>query len=201
MIVSFIFAMLLPEVTILFEAFAGQILFGIVAAINNVLKNIRIDEFFGYSFYFVLGYILHNKKLNKKEQNYSYVIGILGFLLTATLTLLATAKLDVTFSKFYSYLRVNVLMESIGIFIFFKYNCTKNKYMLRIINEISKYSFGIYLVHLLILEGLNKYCGIDTMIFNPIFSVPAITMIVFGTSLICMFILKKIPIVKNILGN
>ena len=68
--------------------------------------------------------------------------------------------------------------------------------MEKCILEISKYSFGIYLSHLLIMN-LLKTLGLNTLSFNPILSVPIISIIVFIISLIVSFILNKIPKVNR----
>ena len=90
-------------------------------------------------------------------------------------------------------------MVSVGIFLFFKnYQFTNDRLILGI-NFISKYSYGIYLVHVLILIFLSKI-GLNNKLFNPILSIPLITFLCLTISGSIVFLLNKIPFGKYISG-
>lgn len=61
---------------------------------------------------------------------------------------------------------------------------------------ISKYSFGVYLIHILVLQRLEK-AGLNTLSFNPIYSVPIIGAIVFVISFGCSAIFNNLLILKK----
>ncbi len=62
---------------------------------------------------------------------------------------------------------------------------------------LSKYSFGAYLVHALIIDALDKLMGLNTLTFNPILSVIVITVIVAIVSFAISALLNQIPIIKK----
>ncbi|HCK67499.1 MAG TPA: hypothetical protein DHW49_14655 [Anaerolineae bacterium] len=70
------------------------------------------------------------------------------------------------------------------------------------IQKIAKASFGIYLIHIIVLEVLdrrNPWISINIDIGNPIWSIPFVTILVF---LICFFIvnaMQKTKILKKII--
>ena len=59
----------------------------------------------------------------------------------------------------------------------------------------SKCVFGIYLIHPLVLEFINCFFNISALSFNPIISVPLLTLAVFFVSLLISAILNMIPFI------
>ena len=74
------------------------------------------------------------------------------------------------------------MLESIAVFVFIKSRWSKKTYISNkfrnIICALAQYSFGIYLVHVLVIEILQNVVGLDTLSFNAGLSVPIITIIV-----------------------
>lgn len=100
-------------------------------------------------------------------------------------------------STFYNNLMLNVFFPSIAIFIMFKNIVNQNKRR-TLITNISKYSFGIYLVHDIFLKIVNcNYSPINTMCYPAAVSVPCNALIVLSLSYITVYVLGKIPIIKK----
>lgn len=105
-----------------------------------------------YIFYFLAGYYFgnHSYKIIKKFAVTFLMIGILGFTLMLVLLLLG-------YNVSYNSDNVFVALYSISIFVLASRsevvsNMSKNC----IIKDVSKYSFGIYILHPVILNVLNK---------------------------------------------
>ena len=64
---------------------------------------------------------------------------------------------------------------------------------------VSDYSFGIYLVHILVI-GIFFQNGIFWTMANPLISLPALVVLTLLTSMTVIFILRKIPFGKYISG-
>lgn len=64
---------------------------------------------------------------------------------------------------------------------------------------ISKYSLGIYVLHVIVIQMLRKIIHLDTGFAPVLISVPVIVLVVFLISLVGTVIVKKIPILKNTL--
>ena len=105
------------------------------------------------------------------------------------------------FVEFYSF---NVVITTIGLFIFFKYEVNyfisklvQIKLFKNFLMSLSECSFGIYLIHMFILQAYTKL-NIHTQNFNPIFWAPIFTTIVFVTCYIIIYCLRKISFFKYI---
>lgn len=99
----------------------------------------------------------------------------------------------------YNNFYINITGMAIAIFTLVKYGENKIVSKLKdisIINNLSKYTFGIYLSHFLPISIL-KYFGITSISFNPLFSIPIISILVFITSLIITYIISKVPILNK----
>ena len=92
---------------------------------------------------------------------------------------------------------MNVFFEALAVFTWFKYRKYNNDKMNRFISVLSKYSFGAYLVHVLIIEQLNTLAGINTLSFNSIFSVICIGVFVTVVSFVISALLNNVPVARN----
>lgn len=170
-------------------------------AVSTLYSNVNFHLTLGYAFYFVLGFFMNKVHIGKKTEYVIYALGIIGFVATASLTKTVSYHLDSATETFYSRTSLNVFGEILSVFTFVK--CRLSRWMRgsrfsQVIRLLSKYSFGIYLIHPFFIERLGSW-GLNTLCFNAILSVPTITAIVFTLSLITSAILNKIPIVKKYL--
>jgi len=143
--------------------------------------------------YYLLGYLLGQiKRVNMTLLN---SIGLTSLVITIVGTYILTANNDGIFNAFfYHYLNFNTVVVSVWIFLFFKVSNPKNNVLIK---NISKYSFGIYLVHVFIIDFLNKF-DFNVMFISPIIGIPLFTILIIVLSYIIVWILSKIPIVKAI---
>lgn len=199
LIIGFLFTILFPALLWALSYFDGDC--ADYDAVSTLYSNVNFHFTLGYSFYFVLGFFMNKVHIGEKTEYIIYALGILGFAATVFLTKTVSYHLDSATGTFYSRTSLNVFGEILSVFTFAKCRLSKwlrGKRTAAVIRRLSKYSFGIYLIHPFFLELLDSW-GLNTLCFNAALSVPAITAIVFTLSLIASAILNKIPIVKNIL--
>lgn len=157
--------------------------------LNEYLPTIPLTNFEGYIGYLVLGYYLSNLNLKNK------IIPILFLVIGITITIYGTYYLSNKNNQFsgylYGYLTPNVLFSSIGVFLVLKNCIVKNKKIERAIVFLSDQSYGIYLVHVLILALLNEI-GLNWTIANPIISIPLVSVICLLISSIVIYLFRKI---------
>ena len=129
-----------------------------------------------------------------------YFLSICGFLAT----IVGTSMLSVSGQKanemFYGYLTVNVMLEAVGIFVLMRDIFERKAVGVRIekvLGLLAKYSFGAYLVHVLVLDELGRIFGLNTLSFNPLLSIPVISMIVIVISFVISAALNHIPLLKK----
>lgn len=69
----------------------------------------------------------------------------------------------------------------------------------RIIKDLSSLTWGVYLIHPLVLNVVIKVLHIQPLDYPPYFSIPILCIGVFAVSLLLIFVMKKIPLVKKML--
>lgn len=165
----------------------------ILNAINSWMNNINSSIKVMYIFYFMLGNYLNRIEINKKQEWLIYILGIVGAILTYYFTLKLSFMDGKANGYFYDNFTLNVLLESIAVFVFIKKHHFCNKY----IKKISSCVFGIYLSHALVIESLNKFFAVNTLSFNIYYSVPLLVIIVFIMSLAISYVINKIPFINK----
>lgn len=196
---AFVFAFLLPQLLLVAMGFGGEIISSLASSVDAVLSNMHFHLVLGYAGYFVGGYVLSGMELDRKKRWLVYALGIVGFLMTILASTKASAVKGRPESMFLDYFSVNVMLESVAVFVWFKYNVgrRRNAVWSRIAAKAAKYSFGAYLVHVFVILKLTGYMGMDRLLRSPLLAVPAVSLLVFGVSLLVSGILNHIPLLKK----
>lgn len=163
--------------------------------------SIDLSYFSGYIGYLILGYYLSIReyKDNKSVKKIALLLISIGILSTAFGTYYLSASINKFSHVFYEYLSPNVLLLAVGVFLFIKNMEIENKTFLRIIVLISRHCYGIYLIHIMVLNFMNKI-GLNCDFINPILATPLTVIICLLISFIIISILNKIPYGKYISG-
>lgn len=193
---SFIFAFFLPWTSSIVSHFGGNVLNSAYTAIIQSLNNLDIHIVLGYSGYFILGFYLNKISLNKKQRIIIYSISLLGALMTIGLSYAACVKLNTLVEDYFQYLRVNVLLTAMGIFVWFKYRNYNNQKLNNFFIKISKYSLAAYIVHIFILDTIKKY-KVTSNIQIPVLYVICTWGILFIVSYLISAIINHIPVLKK----
>ena len=184
LIVGFIVTILMPTITS-YSVFKQIDYKNYFAYENGVIYS------FGYIYYYVLGYYIKKYiNLSKKHSIALYTVGVILTYSLATIISVSKGRVDVL--RAYNNFSINIFMMAVGIFTLFKNIKIKEKYN-DIILKLSKLTFGIYLIHYLLIVIFLKYFEY----FNPIVGTPVITIFIFLFSLAISALLYKIPIFKK----
>lgn len=160
----------------------------------------KFFTYFLYCGYMVLGYYLYNIFYVSKNIRLAAWILYLVTVCIAVFMVYYSSKLKGKLDlSVYNYFSINTMTQAAAIFIALKGTSVSHKILLKIQHTISDYSYGIYLVHILII-GIFYKNGIFWTMANPIVSVPIIVIMTLLTSLFVIFILRKIPYGKYISG-
>ena len=153
----------------------------------------------GYSGYFVIGYYLNRYELSKKRRIILCALGLCAYILTVLLPVFYYAVKGLPNNRFNEYLTVNVCIMSVCVFVIFKHNkiVNRNGKTPAVVKTVSDCAFGIYLVHLIILEFAENHLGIDSMSFCPAAAIPLLSVAVFIISFMIVFVLRKIPVLNK----
>ena len=156
--------------------------------------------YFLYSGYLLLGYFMIHLQTNpEKLRPLAGAVFATTVFISAFVTWFLSAKAHHLDLNIYSYLSVNTQIQSIALFMWIKDSTLKNRFITVVNSRISNYSYGIYLVHILVISLLFDH-GIYWKFAHPLLSLPLLTIVVATGSFGIIFVLRKIPFGKYISG-
>ena len=169
--------------------------------ISKLKPDIDFSYFSGYLGYLVLGYYLKIKSFGSKKRQSIIGLSLIGAGLITTIlgTFLVKHYTKEYVSTFYEPLSPNILLYAAGLFIFFKNKDTQLKPIVAVRNFFSQYSYGIYLVHVLILRHLDDF-DIRWNFINPAIGIPLTVFLCLTLSGGIIFMINKLPFGKYISG-
>lgn len=160
--------------------------------------------FTGFSGLFLMGYYLHVYHLSKIVKYSIYVLAIGSWLFTIVATYYSSRYFNHFDQFWYEYMGFNTVIISVALFIFFKDYL--KKWDARLINLISKMSFGIYLIHPIFLALFTSHLfysvfnlHLNCFYVNPIIGTMATFIVVVMSSSIMCYFLQKIKILNRVL--
>lgn len=169
-------------------------------SISGIMDTVCLPIGVTYIGYFVLGYYLKNFNISCKLEYTLYALGIIMLISNCLVSdIYAIKGIDGTWSV--EYLMPNIVIESSAIYTFFVKRVSQIKFsekIVKIFTKLTEYGFGVYLVHALVNE-LVGLTGWSAVTISPFISVPLLTIVVYGLSLLITVLIRKIPVIgKNI---
>ena len=193
-----LFAMLmgivLPSVLSVLELFDTRLM----VALRGFCESFDMIFVSTYSFYFVLGHYLFEYPISAAKKRALYIIGIVSPILLFGANCYGSSLLGNPYQGFLSNSFVCTMFLAATIYVYV-INCCSCMCMTRagnILSKISKYTFGVYIVHILVMNLLWKI-GITPSVYTLFWFIPLYAIIVFVISLLITFILHRIPYVNR----
>lgn len=195
LLLAFLFTFLLPQMSLFCSFFSPQL--------GNLINTVTMYTYLyfplGLTVYFVGGYYLSRREFSRREELVLYAAGIAGLIFSVFGSLAYSRTQGAASDLFYTYNSLNNLLASVSIFVFARQHLNFPRMGDRarsVLRRLSKYSFGVYLVHPMVIELLQHF-GIDTFSCNAFFSVPLLAVIVFAVSLAISAALNRLPFFKR----
>ena len=161
--------------------------------------NFKFNIAGGYLMYVVFGYLLSTQEIKKRWRIIIYILGICAILIKYIGTVYYSTKLGVINKFFWDYPLFVCLFIAVAVFVFIKsvnYNNIKNNVKItNIISKISACSFGIYLIHRIVMYYQLHLLSINDHSWQWR-SIGAITTYLIALAIV--LVLRKIPIIKKI---
>lgn len=155
---------------------------------------VPLPYFTGYLGYLVLGYYLRHQEFKNLKQIRFWAIAL--FLIGTAWTLIGTYQLSLRDGKFYGLLYANfspsVVLSTAGLFLLCKYFPFEIRVLIPLREWISSHSYGIYLVHILVLFYIAKI-GIHYKLVHPSLGIPVTAFSCLFISGAIVWLLRKIP--------
>ena len=191
LVLSCILGLLIPwgsnALSLLWPATAG--------VVTTVADKFHVTFFAGLLALLPMGHLLHKTELSPARRRVIYGLGILGAVLTGVGTIWSTGKMGTYSSVFCTNASPTVIAPGVAIYVFAKYNLNR---LPKAVAWVADHSFGVYLVHALVIEQLQRY-GFHVLTVDPILGVPMVSVVAFAISLAISVLLSKIPVVGKYL--
>lgn len=155
--------------------------------------------------YFLLGTYLLYSNVKRSRTAMIFILGVLGavvgeWLLTATMGQAYTGY-------FHNYMNPTIIIASVALFtllISLDFSSIGNhKKTSRVLHWVSQNSLPLYLIHMIVLVTLSiNVFGVwlNRATFIPLLDIPIFTVIVFAVSAALVYVFKKVPVLKRLIG-
>ena len=167
-------------------------------AFVNVHDDLNYHFTIGFVSYFVIGYVLANYIDSKRRKLVGTGLGLILIGTIITFLEIRYASSKETTVVFLQHYQPGIFLQACGIFLFAK--ALSGSAFLKFFVKISPLTLGIYMLHPMIIEMLQK-CGFTSLSFNPMIAVPILSLGIFFLSAIIIFILMKTPCKRILLLN
>lgn len=164
-------------------------------------SGIEISVASGYVMYVVLGWLLADKdfKLSSGQLKLLYVAGVACLLIRYGYTYVSSSSLGQVDRLFFDYMAFTAVIPSAALFMWFKNNephfAGLAKYQ-KLIVTVSGASFGVYLIHKLVLD--NIVCGVIGVSMSSVLLRTLGPIIIYLVCVLVVLVLKKIPFINKI---
>ncbi len=170
----------------------------ISGTISYINRYIDIQFLCGYTLYFVLGYYVSQKNFSKEQNMLIYILGLIGFLYSIAILLPGRYFFNISLGAL-NYFYPNIIFMSLSVMIFFKDVVSKINFSEKfkvIIFSLSKLTYGIFLIHVLVLKVLY-HLGFNLSICPAPISMVIVSFVTFILSTIIVYIISKIPFINK----
>lgn len=169
--------------------------------VGVTISKMSLSMVLGYTGYFMAGYYFYTYEISKRFRNGIYALGILSVLVTIVGTSWLSLRMGSANQVLYNYFFVTTWLSATAVFLFFKNTVSRINFSEKyraVIAKIAELSFGMYLVHDFVNIAL-KLIKVTPTIFQPLFAVPLLAVIVFVVSFVIIWIMSNIPFAKKYL--
>ena len=186
-------------VVLLYFIFNG-VLKNVIPLIGIEYNNSLTIQLGNYVIFVLLGYLLSTQDLTKKQKIALYISAIIGLLFRYIITFILSKQSGVVVKNTWGYSQWHSILLAGAVFVFIKdlkinEKIKNNKKLANVLKEISSCSFGIYLIHRIIM-----YYQISLLDIKVV-TTQWRTLGIISTYLITLaivYILKKIPVIKRL---
>ena len=153
----------------------------------------------GYLMFLILGYLLSTTNVPKKKRIIIYILGLFAIVFKYCYTYYFSIKEGKLNNDLFDYCAFTSVLLAIAVFVFIK-NINWEKIIGKLhitpnmIAKISSYSFGVYLIHIIIKIQGTKFLKLNPygIIYRTVGAI-----VIYIISVIAVWIMKKIPIIRK----
>ena len=166
--------------------------------IDKYRTDFELNYFTGYIGYLIGGYYFFKFVQLNKIILWTLLLGSIAAISFATYHLAFQNNVDKEI--YLAPLTPGVFLMSMSVYLLFKQsNIALPNWLNVVVTQICYYSYGIYLVHLVVLAWIDDLL-ISATAFNPLISLPLMSLLCLAFSYLIIFVLRKIPFIGNWVG-
>lgn len=165
--------------------------------VTKALTLLPVEMAQSYLGYFILGYYLAHFPMKRAWHFRLYLAGFVSIIAGALLSNYLSVKSGVPNTLIYDSYSIFIFLGSAAIFLFFKEEVSRLRIGTRtgkVIRGISDCTLGIYLIHLMVMEGLY-YLGFYSMSVNNLIGIPLLAVLCFVIGLMVIAMVRRIPLI------
>ena len=180
-------------------------IFGHLALLNPLRAEVLADYYDGYGLpslyfitYFIIGHWLYSHEISCRMKNFLYLWAVLSIVGGIIGTRWLSYRLGCSHNFFYDDLHPFIVLQGIAVFVFFKdrFRSLSPKWS-PIVIKLSNYSFGIYLVHPLLMYVCTNYLGLSSSTFPAVWFAPVYTVLIYILSCLLVKLVSMIPFMRK----
>lgn len=173
---------------------------------NVLVQLLDVEMACSYVGYFVLGYYLYRFRLSHVWQARIYFLGAVSLVLAALISIRASWYYQTPKSEAFDSYSVFTFIVTVAVFVFFQEKISGiswKGFAKKLLTELSANTFGVYLLHLLVIEWLQTK-GFDSLSIADAISsesaagcvlgIPLLTMASFLICNAAISLLRRIPV-------
>jgi surface polysaccharide O-acyltransferase-like enzyme len=186
--------------------FVGTVTVPVINVFGGFDFNPVIFVFTGWIGYYLLGVFLQKIKLQNWILVFAASLGIIGAVLGAYFSTALIGERVTTF--FHESLSLNLIVASVAVYLLLTSvpsSRIKSRYskVNSALEGVGGNTLPIYLMHYIFLESLMfGFFGftLNATVLNPIIGIPLLTALTFGLTTLSVYVLKKVPFAKFLIG-
>jgi surface polysaccharide O-acyltransferase-like enzyme len=173
-------------------------LVGLMEEFTSIRIGFEYQFLGGYIGYFIFGYLAGQLSFTQRQKAGAWMVFFISLFVTIT-GMYLTGIYGLKTQYFEDYLSVNVVLMSWSLFVIFT-NFQVPDFACHIIAPLSRASFGIYLIHVIVMVEIfsRSPLSILAMTGSAIYMIPLLGLLGFAISFILIFVMQKIPFLKYI---
>ena len=180
-------------------------IFSHIALFNESRMQVLKDYYEGFGLpslnfitFFILGHWLFSHTISNRIRKAIYLLAALSIVASIIGTRWLSYQVGLCYGFFYGELHPFVLIQGVAVFVFFKDNFKNlSPQWSRIMVRLSNYSFGIYLVHPLLMYLCTNLLGFSLSAFWAVWFIPVYSVFIFVLSYLLVKMVSMVPYLRK----
>ena len=169
-----------------------------ITAAESLIKAFRLSPFADYLLYYLAGYYINTFEIKKLKRLTLYSVAFTAMIIIVVISDVVSFRQGTPYT-IYGYFSIGTSLTAFAIFLLMKQaeRFLSSDIIRSVISFISPLTFGIYLLHFIIIKKFSEF-GINSNMVNPIAGAPITAFLVFLSAGAIIYVLTKIPLVKKL---